>query len=44
MAKIIHLKVPMLVYTVTTQKDYDNIVNKVDNVIFENLDLNKNGK
>ena len=44
MAKIVHLKVPMLVYTVTTQKDYDYIVNKVDNVIFENLELNKNGK
>lgn len=42
-AKLIHLKIPMIVYTVTTQKDYDYIVNKVDNIIFENLELNNNG-
>lgn len=39
MAKLCHKLVPMIVYTVTNQTDFDNIKNKVDNVIFENLNL-----
>ena len=44
MGKLCHKFMPMIVYTVKTKEDYDNIYNKVDNIIFENLDLDENGK
>lgn len=40
MAKICHLFMPMIVYTVDNENDFNNIVNKVDNVIFERINLN----
>ena len=44
MGKVCHKFVPMIVYTVKTQQEYDNIYRKVDNIIFENLNLDKYGK
>ena len=44
MGKLCHLFMPMIVYTVQTKEHYDAIYNKVDNIIFENLDLDENGK
>ena len=40
MAKLCHCFVPMIVYTVTKQEDFDSLKTKVDNIIFENLELN----
>ena len=39
MAKLCHKLVPMIVYTVTKQEDFDKLCKKVDNIIFENLNL-----
>ena len=44
MGKVCHKFMPMIVYTVQTKQHYDNIYSKVDNIIFENLDLDENGK
>ena len=44
MGKVCHKFMPMIVYTVQTKEHYYNIVNKVDNIIFENLDLDENRK
>ena len=44
MGKVCHKFMPMIVYTVQTKEHYDNIFNKVENIIFENLDLDENGQ
>lgn len=44
MADVCHLLMPMLVYTIRNEIEYDKIYNDVDNIIFENLDLRENGK
>lgn len=43
MARILHLTTPLLVWTIKTKKDYEKVIKKVDNVIFENLDFNNDG-
>lgn len=44
MGKVCHKLMPMIVYTVQTKQHYDNIYDKVENIIFENLDLDEYGK
>lgn len=44
MTKFTHCYVPLLVWTVTNKEEYDKSVKKVDNIIFENLNLDSNGK
>ena len=44
MGNVCHKFMPMIVYTVQTKEHYDNIYNKVENIIFENLDLDEYGK
>ena len=44
MAKLSHLFVPMIVFTVDDKDEFENIYSKVDNVIFEKLEIRKNGK
>ena len=39
MARFCHLFVPIIVYTVDTKEDFDNLVNKVDNIIFERINV-----
>lgn len=43
MARLLHLSMPLVVWTVTKKEDYEKLVGKVNNIIFEELDLNENG-
>ena len=44
MAKVVHLFVPMIIYTVDQDSDFVKYQNKVDNIIFEKIDIEKYGK
>ena len=44
MGKLCHKFMPMIVYTVQNKEHYYNIVAKVDNIIFENLELDDHGR
>ena len=44
MAKLVHLFVPLIVYTVVDEESFNRLNKKVDNIIFENLEIRQNEK
>lgn len=43
-AKLVHLFVPLIVYTVVDEETFNRLNKKVDNIIFENLEIRQNEK
>lgn len=44
MARVCHLFTPMIIYTVDDDKDFVKFEKKVDNIIFEKIDIEKYGR